>query len=172
MGILDGKRILVAGVTMDTSIGFATAKVAQEQSVQAGPLPFTIVRSTQFFEFVPAIADAATVVDTVHATPGRLQLIASTDVVAHLAEVVAGPARNAVVEIAGPEPLGLDALVRRLFADTGDARSVVTDPQATYFGAEIHDQLIPAPGADAWLAPTTYDAWLISREPTGAGASR
>lgn len=162
----------IVGTDLLPDSGYLRAKVAQEQSVEAGPLPFTIVRSTQFFEFVPGIADAATVGDTVHATPGRLQPIASTDVVGHLAEVVTGPPRNAVVEIAGPEPLGLDELVRRLFATTGDARSVVTDPHATYFGAAIHDELIPAPGADAWIAPTTYAAWLPSHQPAGAAARR
>ncbi len=152
----------IVGADLLPDSGYLRAKVAQEQLVAAGPLPFTIVRSTQFFEFVPGIADAATVGETVHATPGRLQPIASTDVVAHLAEIVTGPARNAVVEIAGPEPLGIDELVRRLFAATGDARTVVTDPHATYFGAEIDDQLTPTPGAGAWIAPTTYGAWLGS----------
>ena len=152
----------IVGTDLLPDSGYLRAKVAQEQVVRAGPLPFTIVRSTQFFEFLPGIADAATSRDTVRATPGRLQPIASTDVVAHLAEVVTAPARNAVVEIAGPEPLGLDELVRRLVATTGDTRTVVTDPHATYFGAEIEDQLIPTPGADAWIAPTRYTAWLRS----------
>ena len=159
-----GHHVILSSVGADLlpDAGYLRAKVAQEQLVQSGPLPFTIVRSTQFFEFVPGIADAATVGDTVHATPGRLQPIASSDVVTHLAEVVAGPAQNATVEIAGPEPLGIDELVRRLFATTGDGRAVLTDPHATYFGAEIDDQLIPAPGADAWIAPAAYGTWLGS----------
>jgi uncharacterized protein YbjT (DUF2867 family) len=149
----------IVGADRLADAGYLRAKVAQERLVEAGPVPYTIVRSTQFFEFVPGIADAATVDHEVHATPGRLQPIASSDVVAHLADVVTSPALNRTLEIAGPEPLGIDELVRRLFAATHDRRTVVTDPHARYFGAELDaDLLIPTPGA--WIAPTTYDAWL------------
>ena len=141
--------------------GYLRAKVAQERLVEAGGVPCSIVRSTQFFEFVGGIADAGTVDGVVHATSATLQPIASRDVVAHLGQVVTGPALNAAVEIAGPEPLGIDALVRRLFATTGDRREVVTDRQAGYFGAVLDDtSLTPTPGADVWIAPTTYDGWL------------
>ena len=95
--------------------GYMRAKVAQEDLVKAGPTPYTIVRSTQFFEFVAGIADAGTTDGAVHATPGHLQPIASRDVVSHVAEVVTAAPRNGTVEIAGPEPLGIDELVRRLF---------------------------------------------------------
>jgi uncharacterized protein YbjT (DUF2867 family) len=153
----------IVGADRVPDSGYLRAKVAQEQIVQSGPVPYSIVRSTQFFEFVPGIADAATVEQTVHATPGRLQPIASADVVAHLADVVTGPPLRATVEIAGPEALGIDDLVRRFVAATDDPRRVVTDPQATYFGAELDDHLlIPSPGANAWLAPTAYDTWLTS----------
>ncbi|HYI56416.1 MAG TPA: SDR family oxidoreductase [Microlunatus sp.] len=158
-----GHHVILSIVGADRlpEAGYMRAKVAQEQLVEAGPIPFTIVRSTQFFEFVPGIAEAATVDDDVHATPGRLQPIASADVVTHLAEIVTGPALNRTVEIAGPEPLGIDELVRRLFAATHDHRAVVTDPHAGYFGAELDDQLlVPAPGSGAWIAPTLYAAWL------------
>lgn len=163
----------IVGTDRVPDSGYLRAKVAQEQIVQSGPVPYSIVRSTQFFEFIPGIADAATVGQTVHATPGRLQPIASADVVAHLADVVTGAPLGGIVEIAGPEALGLDDLVCRFVAASGDSRSVVTDPQATYFGAELDDQLlIPSPGTDAWLASTTYDSWLAAQQPTGAAASR
>ncbi len=113
--------------------GYMRAKVAQEDLVKAGPTPYTIVRSTQFFEFVAGIADAGTTDGAVHATPGHLQPIASRDVVSHVAEVVTGAPQNGTVEIAGPEPLGIDELVRRLFLVTGDKRSVISDPEAGYF---------------------------------------
>jgi uncharacterized protein YbjT (DUF2867 family) len=154
----------IVGADRVPEAGYLRAKVAQEQLVKAGPVPWTVVRSTQFFEFVAGIADAATVDQVVHASPGRLQPIASSDVVTHLADVVAAPALDATLEIAGPEPLGIDELVRRLFATTQDPRTVVTDPHARYFGAELDaDLLTPTPGAGAWIAPTTFDAWLQAR---------
>lgn len=132
--------------------------------MQSGSVPFTIVRSTQFFEFLPGIADAATVDGEVHASPGHLQPIASHDVVSRLCEVVTGPPVRGIVEIAGPEAEGIDQLVKRLFAATGDARPVVTDAEATYFGARLDDSmLVAAPDAGAWIAPTTLDEWLATR---------
>lgn len=154
----------IVGVDRLTDSGYMRGKLAQEAGVRAGDVPFTIVRSTQFFEFVPGIADAAADGDTVRATPGKLQPIASADVVAHLAEVVTGTPANGVVEIAGPEVLGIDELVRHLFAATGDPRTVVTDPASGYFGAALDDTaLVATPGAGAWIAPTSYDAWLAER---------
>jgi len=151
----------VVGADRLPDSGYLRAKVAQERLVEAGSVPYTIVRSTQFFEFVPGIADAGTVDGVVHATSAHLQPIASRDVVAHLAEVVTGPALDGVVEVAGPEPLGVDTLVRRLFATTGDPREVRTDRHAGYFGAQLDDtSLVPSPGGGAWLAATTYDRWL------------
>jgi uncharacterized protein YbjT (DUF2867 family) len=150
--------------------GYLRAKVAQETLVRAGAVPYSIVRSTQFFEFVAGIADAGTVGDTVHATPAHLQPIASADVVRHLAEVITGPPINDAVEIAGPEPLGIDELVRRLFATTGDHRTVISDPEAGYFGARLDSSSItPTAGADAWIAPTTFDVWLREHAGTRVG---
>ena len=151
----------IVGADRLTESGYMRAKLAQEDGVTAGAVPYTIVRSTQFFEFVPGIAESTADGQTIRASAGRLQPIASADVVARLAEVVTGPPANGVVEIAGPEALGIDELVRRLFAATGDDRTVVTDPQGAYFGARLNDTaLVATPGANAWIAPTTYDAWL------------
>jgi uncharacterized protein YbjT (DUF2867 family) len=158
-----GHHVILSIVGADrlADSGYLRAKVAQERGVIEGGVPFTIVRSTQFFEFVAGIADAATQDGVVRATPGRLQPIASSDVVARLAELVVSPPANATVEVAGPEALGIDELVRRLFAATGDERTVHTDPAAGYFGAVLDDTaLIATPGADAWIAPTTFDTWL------------
>jgi len=158
-----GHHVILSIVGADRlpEVGYMRAKVAQEALVEAGPVPYSIVRSTQFFEFVAGIADAGTVGGTVHATPAHLQPIAAADVASHLAEVVTAPPSNGTAEIAGPEPLGVDELVRRLFASNGDTRTVVPDPEAGYFGAKLDDAVItPTPGADTWIAPTTYDAWL------------
>jgi uncharacterized protein YbjT (DUF2867 family) len=160
-GVAHHVILSIVGADRLPSSGYLRAKVAQERVVEAGPVPFSIVRSTQFFEFVPGIADAGTTDGVVHATSAHLQPIASREVVAHLQEVVTSPASKGTVEIAGPEPLGIDELVRRLFAVTGDPRSVVTDRHAGYFGAELEDaSLTPTPGAGAWIASTTYDSWL------------
>lgn len=141
--------------------GYMRAKVAQEDLVRAGSVPYSIVRSPQFFEFIPGIADAGTVDGIVRATSAQLQPIASDDVVTHVAEVVTGPPLNRAVEIAGPEALGIDELVRRLFACTNDRRTVITDDAASYFGAELTDSaMTPTPGAEVWIAPITLDDWL------------
>ena len=145
--------------------GYMRAKVAQEDLVKAGPDPLhdrpidpiLRVRRRNRPTREPPTAP-------VHATPGHLQPIASRDVVSHVAEVVTAAPRNGTVEIAGPEPLGIDELVRRLFLVTGDKRSVISDPEAGYFGAKLDNSaLTPTPGADAWIAPTTYDAWLAEK---------
>jgi uncharacterized protein YbjT (DUF2867 family) len=154
----------IVGADRLVDSGYMRGKLAQEDGVKAGDVPYTIVRSTQFFEFLPGIADAATVDGEVHATPGRLQPIASSDVVDHLAALVTGAPVNGTVEIAGPEALGIDELVRRLFAATGDQRPVVTDDSAGYFGAKLDDAaLVATPGGDAWVGGTTLADWLSSR---------
>ena len=158
-----GHHVILSIVGADRlpGVGYMRAKVAQETLVKAGPIPYSIVRSTQFFEFIAGIADSGTVDGTVHATPAHLQPIASRDVAAHLSDILTGPPVNGTVEIAGPEPLGMDELIRRLFASTGDERTVTPDPDAGYFGAKLEDSTItPTPGAHAWIAPTTLDQWL------------
>jgi uncharacterized protein YbjT (DUF2867 family) len=160
-----GHHVILSIVGADrlTASGYMRAKLAQEDLVKAGKVPYTIIRSTQFFEFIPGIADASADGDTVRATSATLQPIASRDVVSRVAEVATGDPVDGTVEIAGPEPLGIDELARRLFAATGDARQVVTDDRAD-FGAVLDDAaLTPTPGAGAWIAPTTMDEWLAGR---------
>lgn len=158
--------LTIVGADRLTDAGYMRAKIAQEDLVKAGPIPYSIVRSTQFFEFIAGIADAGTADGVVRATPGRIQPIASNDVVDDVLDVALGAPINGTVEIAGPEPLGIDELVRRLFARTGDDRTVVTDPEAGYFGALLDDTaLIPTPGADARIASATFDEWLANLQP-------
>lgn len=154
----------IVGADRLPEVGYMRAKIAQEETVKAGNIPYSIVRSTQFFEFVPGIADTGTTDGVTHATPATLQPIASADVVTRLAEVVTGSPINGTVEVAGPEPLGIDELVRRFFASTTDPRYVVSDPHAGYFGAELSDETLTAtPGAGTWIAPTRFDDWLATR---------
>ena len=151
----------IVGADRLTDSGYMRAKLAQENLIKDGPIPYTIVRSTQFFEFIAGMAGAMTVGGTVRATPAHLQPIASSDVAARVAEVVMADPVKDTVEIAGPEALGIDELIRRQFAAIGNERTVTTDPGAGYFSAQLDDAaLTPTPGAGAWIAPTTLDEWL------------
>jgi uncharacterized protein YbjT (DUF2867 family) len=139
--------------------GYLRAKLAQEKLIKASPVPYAIVRATQFFEFIGAIAQSATDGQTVRLSPALLQPIAGANVAAVVADVALASPLNGTVEIAGPEPLPLDELVRRLFVARQDARRVTTDPGATYFGAPLNDQSL-TPGDGARLGPTHYADWL------------
>jgi uncharacterized protein YbjT (DUF2867 family) len=149
----------IVGADRAPDSGYMRAKVAQERLVEAGHVPYTIVRATQFFEFLAPIADAATKDGAVRLPAGPLQPIAASDLAVAVADVVEGPPTNSVVEVAGPEAIGLDELVRRVLAATGDPRQVVTDDTETYFGAHLDDSTL-TPGPGARIAPTRLDDWL------------
>ncbi len=139
--------------------GYLPAKVEQERLVRKGGVPFTIIRATQFFEFLGQIADSFTSDGTVRAPSAKLQPIAVADLAVAVTDVVDAGPTNGVVEVAGPEAIGLDELVRRVLIATGDRRPVVTDDSARYFGAQIDDSsLTPGPGAR--LAQTRLEEWL------------
>jgi len=141
--------------------GYMRAKVAQENLIKASTIPFTIIRSTQFFEFVKGIAQSATEGQTVRLSPGMMQPIAADDVAAALTEVTLAEPVNATVTIAGPEPIRMNEFVERFLSATGDGRQVSTDVHAQYFGAELNDQsLVPGPGDNPRLGPTHYEDWL------------
>ncbi|CAG9166101.1 SDR family oxidoreductase [Cupriavidus respiraculi] len=128
--------------------GYFRAKVAQEALIADGPVPYTIVRATQFFEFLSGIADAGTSEGTVRLSGGLFQPIAADDVAAALADVAVGAAVNGIVEIAGPERAPLDEFVRRYLGMTGDPRTVVRDADALYFGGRVEEfSLVPLAGA-------------------------
>jgi uncharacterized protein YbjT (DUF2867 family) len=138
---------------------FYRAKLSQERAVRASGVPFTLVRSTQFFEFAPAIADSATRSRTVRLPEIRVQPIASADVVRQLAAAVSAPPEGELIELAGPTQMPLDVFVRRVLASRGDTRRVVADPTATYFGGHPSvDALLPHP--DARVCETTLQEWL------------
>jgi len=151
----------IVGVDRLPASGYLRAKVAQENVIKASKIPFTIVRSTQFFEFVKGISQSATEGQTVRLSPGMMQPIAADDVAAALTEVALARPLNGTVSIAGPEPIRMDEFVRRFLSATGDARRVTTDIHARYFGAELNDQsLVPDPGDNPRLGPTHYEDWL------------
>ena len=156
----------IVGADRLPDIGYMRAKVAQERIVRESGIPFTIVRATQFFEFIGALADGATRGDTTVLSDVLMQPIAAADVSAALADAAVAPAGDAIIEVAGPETLRLDDLARRLLAARGDARTVQTDPHAGYFGGTVDDRsLVPGNDqaiTDQRLGSTTYSRWLES----------
>jgi uncharacterized protein YbjT (DUF2867 family) len=139
--------------------GYYRAKLAQEEAVKSGAVPYTILRATQFFEFIGRIADANTDGETVRLPPVLVQPEAADDVAATLAEIaVSGPV-NAIVELAGPEQFRLDELARRVLGANNDPRRVTTDAGARYFGAELDDHSL-TPGTNPRVAPTRFEDWL------------
>ncbi|MFB4394838.1 MULTISPECIES: SDR family oxidoreductase [unclassified Pseudomonas] len=139
--------------------GYFRAKVAQEALIEASGIPYSIVRATQFFEFVGGIAQASIVGDAVRVSPALFQPVAADDVVAALADVALGAAANARLEVAGPDKAPLDEMVRSYLRATGDQVNVVADVHARYFGSELDDQSLTA-GASARLGNIHFADWL------------
>ena len=139
--------------------GYLRAKVAQEILIKASGIPFTIVRSTQFFEFVKGIIQSATQGQTVRLSPALMQPIAADDVAAALTGFALAEPLNGTVEIAGPERIRMDELARRFLSATRDPRKVTADVHTQYFGTELNDQSL-TPGDKARLGPTHFADWL------------
>jgi uncharacterized protein YbjT (DUF2867 family) len=142
--------------------GYLRAKVAQEEIVKGAPLPYTIVRAAQFFEFVKRIAESSTTGSTVRLPPALFQPAAVNEIAAAVAEIAAGDPANGVIEVAGPEPLPMDETVARLLSAEDDNRAVVTDPHAQYFGTELNTESL-VPGENPRLTPTSFADWLGQR---------
>jgi len=149
----------VVGTDRLLASGYFRAKMAQENLIKASPIPYTIVRATQFFEFVGAIAQTATEGQTVRVPPALMQPIAADDVAAAVAEAALAKPLNGTVEVAGPEPIRQDELVRQFLSRTGDARTVIADPKALYYGLVMNDQSL-TPGDHPRLGPTRFADWL------------
>jgi uncharacterized protein YbjT (DUF2867 family) len=139
--------------------GYFRAKVAQENLIKASGIPYTLLRATQFFEFVGGIAQSATVGEEICLSPALIQPIASDDVVAALTDVALAAPANGTVEVAGPEAMPLDELVRRFLRATQDTRKVVPDVHARYYGAVLDDQSLTA-GKNARLGAIRFEDWL------------
>jgi len=150
----------VVGTERLLESGYFRGKMAQEKLIKASKVPYTIVHSTQFFEFLGGIAQSGTDGKTVRLSPALVQPIASDDVAAVMTDVTLGPPVNGTIEIAGPERVRLADLVQRFLAATQDERKVVTDVHARYFGVELNDKSL-VPGYNARIAPTRFEEWLI-----------
>src|SRR6266498_1983853 len=139
--------------------GYFRAKIAQEDLIKASSIPYSIVRATQFFEFVKGIADFSTHGDKVLLPPALIQPMAADDVASAVGRIAMGAPLNGIVEVGGPEQFHLDELVRRYLAARKDPRVVVADPHARYYGVELSERTL-VPGDDAQLGETRFADWL------------
>jgi uncharacterized protein YbjT (DUF2867 family) len=139
--------------------GYFRAKVAQENLIKASGIPYTIIRSTQFMEFLRGIADSGAEGNKVRISPGLFQPIAADDVAAFVADVAMAAPRGGIVEIAGPERAPFDEIVARYLKAMGDPRQVVRDPAALYFGGRVEERSL-VPLGEARLGQIGLDEWL------------
>ncbi|SOX56025.1 LysR family transcriptional regulator [Mycobacterium ahvazicum] len=166
-GVQHHVALSIVGADRLPDSGYMRAKVAQEKVIEDSEFPNTIVRATQFFEFVGGIADSMADGDTVRAPHGAFQPIASADVATAVTRAaIDDPA--GLINIAGPDKQGMDDFIRTWFAATGDAREVVTDPQARYYGALLDDRgIVPIDGEQVTIYPTNFSNWADSRQQAG-----
>ncbi|MFK4804960.1 SDR family oxidoreductase [Microbacterium sp. ZW CA_36] len=156
--------LTIVGTDRPNDIDYFAAKTAQEKLIRESGIPYSLVHATQFFEFIGGIAAVSGKDDGIHLPNNLMQPIAAEDVATAVARTAAGGPLNADIEIAGPEVMGLDELVRRGLAFRGDPREVVTDPEAPYFGARMHERtLMPVEGVQVF--GTTLDEWLPANPP-------
>jgi uncharacterized protein YbjT (DUF2867 family) len=151
----------VVGTERLQESGYFRAKLAQETLIKASGMPYTIVRSTQFMEFLSGIAQSGTVGDAVHLSPAYVQPIASDDVADVMTDVALAPPLNGTIEIAGPERSRLSDLVARYLVSTSDKRTVVADKEARYFGARLEDGSLVSDN-NPRLGPTTFEQWFAT----------
>ena len=155
--------VSIVGAERLPDSGYLRAKVAQEAEIEAGSVPYTILRSTQFLEFLPQIVEAGADDSGVRLPTGLMQFVAADEVAATVAELAIGSPANGRVELGGPEALGIDAWGRRLFAASGDNRAVIADPRARYYGTELHGGEL-TPGEGARIGTVDFDMWFAANQ--------
>jgi uncharacterized protein YbjT (DUF2867 family) len=158
-GVKQHVVLSIVGARRMTDSGYMRAKVAQEDLVKACGVPYSILLSTQFFEFIERVVKETFVGDVYRLSPALMQPIASDEVVAALADVTLGPPLNGAVEVGGPEAIPLDELGREVLSAREDPRPIVADARARYFGTELNDQSL-IPGPDARLGTLKFGDWL------------
>jgi uncharacterized protein YbjT (DUF2867 family) len=159
--------VTIVGADLLPDSGYLRAKVAQEAEIEGGGVPYTILRCTQFLEFLPQIVESGAEEDGVRLSTGLMQLVAADDVAATVAELATGAPANGRVELGGPEALSVDAWAQRLFAAIGDDRQVIADPHARYFGTELHGGEL-TPGVGARIGATDFDSWFAAHRQEAA----
>ncbi|WP_353189928.1 SDR family oxidoreductase [Pandoraea pnomenusa] len=161
-GVKHHVALSVVGTDKLAQSGYFRAKIAQEALIRKAGIPYTIVHSTQFLEFLGAIVQSAGQTDAIRLTTALIQPIASDDVVHAVADAAVLPPTNAVFDIAGPERFPMSGLVQRYLKDIGDPRAVVADPDALYFGALLQEGTL-VPEGEARLGGISYSDWMRSQ---------
>jgi uncharacterized protein YbjT (DUF2867 family) len=159
-GVRHFVALSVVGADRIPDSGYLRAKVVQEDLIKASGVPYTIVRATQFFEFLGAIAAGGAAGDALRLPSAPMQPLAADDVAAAVADITLGNPVNGAVELAGPESLSMAAFVGKFLIATDDQRAVTADPQARYFGAALDDRGLNPDGANPRLGPTRFDEWV------------
>lgn len=159
-GVKHHVALTVVGTHREDANAYFRAKLAQENLIKASGIPYSILHATQFFEFVGGIAAAGTIGDEVHVTPAKFQPIATDDVVEALADITVAAPLNGHVEVAGPDLIGLDEIVREYLTLKGDNRKVVSDPNAPYFGGIITDETLTPSSANPIIGKHAYATWI------------
>jgi uncharacterized protein YbjT (DUF2867 family) len=155
--------VSIVGADRLPDSGYLRAKVAQEAEIEAGSIPYTILRATQFFEFLGQIVESGAEGDSVRLSTGLIQFVGAHEVAAMVAELALEAPVGGRVELGGPEALGIDAWARRLFAATGDTRAVIADPHARYYGTELRGGEL-TPGVDARTGKVDFDTWFEANQ--------
>ena len=158
-GVRHHIALSVVGTERMLESGFFRAKLAQENLIKASPIPYSIVRATQFFEFIEKIADLSTQGNQVRLPPVLFQPMAADDVASALGRIAMGSPVNGTVEIGGPERSRLDEITRRDLAARKDPREVISDPHARYYGIQVTERTL-IPGDNARLGETRFEDWL------------
>jgi len=172
-GVKHHVALSVVGTERMLASGFFRAKMAQENLIKASSNPYTIIRATQFFEFVKAIADYSTEGNKVRLPSALIQPMAADDVASAVARVATGAPANGTVEVGGPEKFRLDELARQGLAAQKDPREVIADPKGRYYGMDIEEKTL-LPGEGARLSETRFETWLkhsADQKPRVAGKS-
>lgn len=158
-GVKHHIALSVVGADRLPDSGYLRAKVAQEKLIKASGIPYTILHSTQFFEFAGAIVNAGMTGNTIRLSSAKFQPIASGEVVNALVDVILKDPVNGIIEIGGPDKMGMDKFARKYLDRKHDSREIISDPHALYFGTEINDHsLVPETGA--LLGTIHYDDWI------------
>ncbi len=163
-GVKHHVALSVVGSERNPASGYLRAKAAQENLIKGAKIPYTIVRATQFFEFLGAIAGSGAAGQAVHLSTGMMQPIASDDVADAMADTALAAPINGTIDIAGPEKVRMSDIVGRYLSLTGDAREVIADPHAPYFGAELDDRSL-VPLGKAHLGATRFEDWFSRSRP-------
>jgi uncharacterized protein YbjT (DUF2867 family) len=168
-GVRHHVALSVVGSERMLSSGYFRAKIAQENLIKGSSIPYSIIRATQFFEFVKQIADLSTDGNQVRLPTALIQPMAADDVASGVAQIALGSPLNETVEVGGPEQFGLDELIRRALTAWKDPRKVIADPHATYYGVKVTERTL-IPGKDARLGRMRFETWLSQSKGQASGS--